>query len=71
MKMSLGQVVAQLFGMFERRYGGDREMAAMATQVIVNDLLCREELKRSKPARRAPRTTRPRARTQRVLQRAA
>jgi len=40
MKMTLGQVVAEIFAMFERRYG-DPALAARATQVIVNDLLCR------------------------------
>jgi hypothetical protein len=41
MTMTLGQVVAELFELFERRYG-DRELAARATQAIVHDLLCRK-----------------------------
>jgi hypothetical protein len=41
MTMTLGQVVTELFELFERRFG-DPQLAARATQVIVNDLLCRK-----------------------------
>ncbi len=70
MTMTLGQLVSELFEVFERRYG-DRELAARATQTIVNDLLCRQE------ERAAPRVPRRRklapttARRQQPLRRAA
>jgi hypothetical protein len=63
MTMTLGQVVTELYELFERRYG-DRQLAARATQVIVNDLLCRKlerqavrlerRVVRRAPAQRAP-----------------
>ena len=73
MKMTLGQLVSELFEVFERRYG-DRDLAARATQTIVNDLLCREQQRaaqRQAPAR--VRTLAPTAvrRRQSTLRRAA
>ncbi len=51
MTMTLGQLVSELFEVFERRYG-DRDLAARATQTIVNDLLCREQQRAARPAPR-------------------
>lgn len=51
MTMTLGQLVSELFEVFERRYG-DRDLAARATQTIVNDLLCKEK---ERAAQRTPR----------------
>jgi hypothetical protein len=62
MTMTLGQVVTELYELFERRYG-DRQLAARATQVIVNDLLCR---KRERQALRLERRVPRRGTAQRV-----
>jgi hypothetical protein len=68
MTTTLGQLVSELYDMFERRYR-DPELARMATHVVVNDVL-------SKPKRKVARTSRatisPRARTSaRALKKAA
>ncbi len=38
MKTTLGQLVSELFDAYERRHG-DPDLAALATQVTVNELL--------------------------------
>lgn len=51
MQTSIGQLIAILYDSFERQYH-DRELAAFATDVVVNEVLAAS----SKPARRsAPR----------------
>jgi hypothetical protein len=42
MDMTLGQLVTELYDVFETRYGAG-ELATLATQVIVTDLLSRAE----------------------------
>ncbi len=54
MKMTLGQLVSELFDVFERRYG-DRDLAARAVQTIVNDLLCKQQEQQERAAQRTPR----------------
>jgi hypothetical protein len=63
MTITLGQLVSELYDVFERRFH-DRELAARATQMIVNDLLCRGEEKKAAPAAPRRRATRPAARPQ-------
>jgi len=71
MTMTVGQLVSELFEVFQRRYG-DRELAAHATQTIVNDLLCRQQERAALrvPGRREPTRPTP-ARGQQPLRRAA
>lgn len=54
MKMTLGQLVSELFDVFERRYG-DRDLAARAAQTIVNDLLCKQQEREERAAQRTQR----------------
>jgi hypothetical protein len=42
METTLGQLVTKLYDVLEKRYGRG-ELAALATQVVVTDLLCRAE----------------------------
>jgi hypothetical protein len=39
MTITMGQLVSEVFETYERRYGGDTELAAVATQVTLDDLL--------------------------------
>ena len=61
MKTTLGLLVSELFDMFEQRYR-DPELAALATEVIVNDLLYRPRRRLAVDAR--PRAARSRAAVQ-------
>lgn len=60
MKTTLGQLVSELFEVLDRRYH-DPELAALATQAIVNDLLTRPRAKLVRERKRA--TISPRTRT--------
>jgi hypothetical protein len=70
MTMTLGQLVSELFEVFERRYG-DRALAARATQMIVNDLLCRQEERAAQRPARERTVARTPVRRRQQLRRAA
>jgi hypothetical protein len=55
MKTTLGLLISEIFDMFERRYG-DPELAALATEVTVNDML---SSRRGLVVGAAPRAVRP------------
>ena len=58
MTTTLGQLVSDLYDMFERRYR-DPELATLATQVVVNDVLSTPKRKVARPQAK---TISPRAR---------
>lgn len=54
MTITMGQLVSEVYEAYERRYH-DKELAAIATQVTVDDLMRVSRERRHVPAERAPR----------------